>query len=441
MRSRSLNVTRVAVTLVMLASARALPAQPSPQRCDLLCLSRQAREALAAREYDDYLRLARAVAMRAPDHPGGHYAVARAFALLGQSDSAFAALERLLNLGAAPDITADSVFAPISTAPAFHALEAEFERNATPILRGQALFSLPDADLVPEALTWDPERRRWLIGSLAKRKIIAANDEGTSADFISHPDLLRVVGIHADPGRELLWFATWEPTERVDPSGSGGITRTRMFKADLATGRILATYEPLDTAASQLLNDLAIAPSGDLYVTDTRAGRIYRLAADRDSLEVFARPDPARFSYANGIALASDDRTLYVAFIEGLARIDPDTRRVAPLRAPTGVSTAQVDGLYWYRGDLIAVQNAPGLERVVRYDLNAAGDSIVAAEVLERSRDLLRVPTTGAIVGTRFYYIANSQADRLDSDNRLSPATVSPAPLTVVRVIELESQE
>lgn len=431
----------MAVTLVMLASARALPAQPSPQRCDLLCLSGQAREALAARNYDDYLRLARAVAVRAPDHPGGHYAVARGFALLGQSDSAFAALERLVDMGAAPDIAADSMFASIGTMPAFHALEAEFERNAAPILRGQAAFSLRDADLVPEALTWDPARRRWLIGSLAKRKIIAASDDGTSADFISHPDLLRVVGIHAEPGRELLWFATWEPTERVDQSGSGRITRTRLFKADLATGRILATYEPPDTAGSQLLNDLAIGPNGDLYVTDTRAGRIYHLAADATSLEVFARPDPARFSYANGIALASDGRTLYVAFIEGLARIDPDMRRAAFLAAPNGVSTAQVDGLYWYRGDLIAVQNAPGLERVMRYDLNAAGDSIIAAEVLERSRDLLRVPTTGAIVGTRFYYIANSQADRLDSDNRLSPAAVSPAPLTVVRAIELESQE
>lgn len=116
MRRCSLNVTRVAITLVMLASARALPAQPSPQRCDILCLSEQAREALAARKYDDYLHLARAVAMRAPDHPGGHYAVARAFALLGQSDLAFAALERLLDLGAAPDIGADSVLAPISTA-------------------------------------------------------------------------------------------------------------------------------------------------------------------------------------------------------------------------------------------------------------------------------------------------------------------------------------
>ncbi|MGH7577575.1 MAG: hypothetical protein ACREM1_20925, partial [Longimicrobiales bacterium] len=108
-----------------------------------------------------------------------------------------AALERLLEVGAVPDIAADSVFAPLSTAPAFQVLEAEFERNATPILRGQAAFSLPDADLVPEALTWDPARRRWLIGCLAKRKIIAANDGRRHAEVF----LERIL-----PERRTSWF-------------------------------------------------------------------------------------------------------------------------------------------------------------------------------------------------------------------------------------------
>jgi len=58
--------------------------------------------------------------------------------------------------------------------------------------------------------------------------------------------------------------------------------------------------------------------------------------------------------------------------------------------------------------------------------------------VLERGDSMLRLPTTGAVVGTRLYYIANSQFDRLGDDNRLSRAAVSPPPLTVVRVIELE---
>ncbi len=130
-----------------------------------------------------------------------------------------------------------------------------------------------------------------------------------------------------------------------------------------------------------------------------------------------------------------------MAFLEGVARIDLGTRRVAYLRSPPGVSTAQVDGLYAYRGDLVAVQNPRGLERVVRFALHAPGDSIVGVDALVRSRDPLRVPTTGAIVGPRFYYIANSQADRLDNDHRPRPALVSPAPLTVARVIDLASRQ
>jgi len=84
------------------------------------------------------------------------------------------------------------------------------------------------------------------------------------------------------------------------------------------------------------------------------------------------------------------------------------------------------------------VQHAPGLEEVVRYQLTRDGRSIRRVDVLERGDSILRLPTTGAVVGTRLYYIANSQFDRLGADNRLSPAAVSPPPLTVVRVVELE---
>ena len=102
------------------------------------------------------------------------------------------------------------------------------------------------------------------------------------------------------------------------------------------------------------------------------------------------------------------------------------------------MSTSEIDGLYSYQNDLITVQNARGLGRVVRFQLNARQDSIT--EVLERNPDLLRVPTTGSIVGSRFFYIANRQADRLDADGRLSPLGSSPR-LTVVRVVDLGRQE
>jgi hypothetical protein len=435
MRS-SANLATIAVA-VFLVGAQSLPAQGMSEPCNILCLSARAREALLAERHAEYLRFAREVAERAPDHPGGIYAVARGFALLGQQDSAIVWLSRLAEIGGAHDIGSDPAFSSIKTVSGFQALAARLEWNAAPVIRGRPAFAVRDPDLLPEALTWDPVRNRWIIGSLAKRKIVAREPDGTWTDLVVNPRMLRVVGIHVDTTRNLLWFATWEPISPLTGNnGEGRLTRTRLFKSDLATGLVLRVYEPVDTTKSHLLNDLAIAPNGDVYVTDTQAGWLYRVAAATDSLEVFLQPDPTRFSGANGITIAGDGRTLYVAFIEGVARVDLATRRLAYLPSPRGVSTSGVDGLYWYRGDLISVQNPPGMERIVRLELDPSGDAVVGADVLERAHEVLQIPTTGAIVGTRFYYIANSQANRLDSDNGLRPAPASPPPLTIVRVID-----
>ena len=404
------------------------------ESCNLLCLSAQAREALNTGRYADYLRLARQVANRAPRHPGGIYAVARGHALLGHQDSAIASLSLLADIGGAQDIESDAAFASLRTLPAFVALRERFSQNGSSIVTGKTAFSVPDPDFLPEALTWDGARDRWLIGSLAKRKVSLRGAGGMWSDFIAgRGDVLRVVGIHADSVRSLLWFATWEPAGQPTTQSA----RTRLFKTDLVTGTVLRTYQPATGATSHLLNDLAVASNGDVYVTDTHGGWIYRVTAAGDSLEVFLRTDPTRFSGANGITMTGDEQTLYVAFIEGVARIDIPGRNISYVWSPPGVSTAGIDGLYWYRGDLIAVQNARGLERVIRLELDDLGERITGVEVIERSRDVLQVPTTGAILGSQFFYIANSQVDRLGNDNALRPVSIAPAPLTMVRVVEL----
>lgn len=415
-----------------------LGGQSPPTQCSVFCLSQRARAALAKGHYADFLTNARWVATRAPDHPGAIYAVASGFALLGQEDSALVWLDRLAQIGASRAPALDSTFVALWSSPAFRAIQARLDANRRPIIPGRAAFSLPDPDLVPEALAWDPSTGSWLVGSLAKRKVVRVRPDGAATDFISAPDLLRVGGIHVDSARRLLWFASWAPRFVAAGSRDEPPSETRLFKCDLQTGRILRRYAPADSGNGHLFNDLAIASNGDVFVTDIEQGRLYRVRADVDSLEVFLRPDPDSLSGPNGITLAGDDRTLYVAFVEGISRIDVATRRMVRLRSPSTTSTAQIDGLYWHRGALVAVQNQRGLEQVVRYELTPDGRAIRRTTVLERSDSLLRLPTTGAIVGTRFYYIANSQFERLGNDNRLSRAMPSPPPLTTVRVIDLQ---
>ncbi len=421
----------------LLLAPALLASQASSPPCSAWCLSQHAREALAAGRYGDYLKYARQIAARASDHPGVIYAVARGFALVGQPAAALRWLGRLADLGATRDVDSDSAFAGLEASPEFRVVRARLEGNRAPIIRGALAFSLPDPDLLPEALAHDPITGGWLVGSLAKRKIIRLAENRPASDFISNGELLRVVGIHVDSARTLLWFATWAPGAAASTPPTEPPSQTRLFKCDLRTGHVLRTYVPSDSGRSHLFNDLVIARTGDVFITDTDQGSVYRVRSHPDTLELFLSPDPERFSDANGITLSADERTLYVAFVEGIARIDLGTRAIMRLPLRAAGSAASIDGLYWYRGKLIGVQHLPGLEQVTRYDLAPDGRSIRRIDVLERADSLLHLPTTGAIVGNQFYYIANSQFDRLGDDNRLAPAGQSPAPLSTVRVLDL----
>ena len=250
--------------------------------------------------------------------------------------------------------------------------------------------------------------------------------------------MLRVVGVHVDAPRNRLWFATWAPDSapRADSTAEAP-SLTRLFLADLASGRVVKSWVPDGGRPGHLLNDFVITDDGALFITDTDEGSIYRLASPQDTLERFLRPDPVRFSATNGITSAPGGRVLYVAFLQGIARVDVGSKSVALMPVPDTVSTASIDGLYWYRGSLMGVQGVPSLERVVQYSLSADGQRVTAGAVLERGHPIVIQPTTGTLVDSLFYYIANSQYGRLDNNtNGFSPQIGSPV-RTVVRVIQL----
>jgi hypothetical protein len=52
------------------------------------------------------------------------------------------------------------------------------------------------------------------------------------------------------------------------------------------------------------------------------------------------------------------------------------------------------DGLYWYRGGLVAIQNGMGLPRVAQFQLSPDGSHVTASTVLEYRSDYVELPTT-----------------------------------------------
>jgi hypothetical protein len=427
------TVASFAVGLALAAHAM----RPQPAPCDIFCHARLATRAEAAGNLGEYQRHVRLIANAAPSHPGVVFALARAFMHGGSPDSALTALDRMAHMGDARDPNADSLFNTVRRSPRYVAARNRLLANRLPLLDGKVAFEIDDPDFTPEAIAYDSAGSRFLAGSLSKRLIAAVAPNGMTTPFIApRSDILRVVGMHIDTPRRRLWFATWGPAATGGSDTTETPSLTRLFLAELPSGRIVKSWVPDGGRAGHALNDFVVMSDGGLILTDTEQGALYRLRSPDDTLELFIQPDANRLSTANGIAITPDQRTLYVAFVEGLVRVDVATKAIVPIPAPDTVSTAAIDGLYWYRGDLLAVQAIPTLARVVRYRLSGTGDRIVSASVLERGQPLINEPTTGTLVGSRFYYIANSQYGRLDERGALEPRT-GPATRTVVRVIEL----
>ena len=104
-------------------------------------------------------------------------------------------------------------------------------------------------------------------------------------------------------------------------------------------------------------------------------------------------------------------------------------RRLTP---PKGASIAGFDGLYFYHQSLIGIQNGVGTPRVLQVKLSASGDRVEGVRTLEYRSPLVEIPTTGAIYGNRFYFIANSQIDKLQNGKIKDPAKLKPVHIAVV---------
>jgi hypothetical protein len=104
---------------------------------------------------------------------------------------------------------------------------------------------------------------------------------------------------------------------------------------------------------------------------------------------------------------------LYVStFPEGLMVVDLRTNEVQAVARPGDLCLATIDGLYFYRGALIAIQNALMSPRVVRLRLRKDLRGIAGFEVLERRNPLFDGVTTGVIVGKELFYMANIQDEK-----------------------------
>jgi len=381
---------------------------------------KEAVEAERRGEYEPALKNYLKMIEMIPHKPEANYSAARVQAIMGNSREALEFLEKALSLGYTLPGGLDKSFDALKTNAEFQKIQAMIEALKRPIGPNRVAFTIPEKDLLPEGIAYDPGEDCFYLGSMWKSKIIKIDRTGTVREFAGEKlDGLRsVAGMKVDAERRILWALSFvsQPWGKVAPEEIGW---SAVFKYDLKTGKLVKKYEVDDRQAGHLFNDLTVTRSGDVFITDSNRSEIWTIFHEADVLELFFRSD--EFMYTNGITTGPNDQTLYVASPgNGVFRIDIPAKECRLVSHPQEMTLSAIDGLYFYENSLVAVQ--PRFDRITRYYLDKKSASVERLEIVEAHNPLFDFPTTGCIAGKTFYYIANSQAYRLNRDGTLFPA-------------------
>lgn len=423
---RAIRLVRWAVLAFSIAGT-GLPAHAADDAASAAAAATAASAAAASAGKASLERI-RALRTQRPGDGLLAYYQAVAHSALGERDAALAELRSLKGrrLGIVP--AQGLGFEALWADPEFQLLRDELAAEEAATSAAPEAFRLNDAGLIPEGIAFDAARRRFFVGSIARHKIVVRDGRGRVRDFSQPGDRLdTVLGLAVDARRRALFAVStngFEDSAKVE-------RRNAVLRYDLGRRDRLASRH--EAPAALQLNDVAVAPDGTLYATDSEAGSLFRMRPGERVLRPFGTAQAARG--ANGIAVAPDGR-IYVALATGVAQVDPTDGKLQRLAQPDSVVTGGIDGLYWHEGDLVGVQNSTNPGRVIRIRLADKGRRIDGVTVLQsHHHPVFLEPTTGAIANGALYVLANTYVGRYQPDGSLKdPASLRP---TVVLAVPL----
>ncbi len=425
LRNITSTLTLSSACLALVACAARAPA-PEAQASAPSSASDGAAEEKAGAPNAARARLQRLLAeleeRRASDPSAGEarYALARFYANSGDHERALTLLRELAAIERWDLRPESGDFGPLAENEEFKRLSRTIAARAVAVPPSPVAFELDALDLLPEGIAWDPKRGRLLVGSMHQRAVRWADEKGVTRELVApaQDGLLGVLGIEVDAVRDQLWVAnSVAPFMRGYQNDMAG--KSAVFAFSLEGGATVGRWDP--PADGAMLNDLTVTGDGAVFVTDSAGGGVLMREADAPpgALKPFVPAET--FLGPNGIVGAPGDDAIFVCDAYGLHRVERATGEVRELKPPPGVSTlGGIDGLDRRGRTLVAVQNLFSPGRVWALELDASGRELVGATLLDDNHPELGGPTTGAIAGERFLYLANASLQL--TNNKMHPA-------------------
>jgi sugar lactone lactonase YvrE len=351
-----------------------------------------------------------------PYHPQIVLKKAIASAQLNRKDEALKILKQLVHLNAGVNLN-HSAFASFQTDSAFKKLQEIQLELLKPIIHSDTAFIIRNRTLHIEAIA-KASSETFYCTSIHKRKIIKVDENGNASDFTveGQDGLAAVFSVKIDSKRNILW-ATSSPIPEMN--GYDSTLKSAVFKYDLKTGRFIKKFFPVN-GHGNVFGDLVLSKNGEVYVSDSKNNTIFKLNQKQGILEHYFSSE--LFINLQGIAFDKQGQSLFIAdYAKGIFKLDMASKALQLLNKEFDLSLQSIDGLTYYNGSLIAIQNAITPMRVTRFYLNKSENTLVKYDFIDKAHPAFNEPTNGCIYGNEFYYIANSLWSGYDDSKKLKP--------------------
>jgi len=327
------------------------------------------------------------------------YNLACGYARTGREEEALTILGSLVAAKVDFGMAEDEDLSSLHGNPDFDRLVSDLDAGLQRVSASEHHFTLDQLGLIPEGIAHDSKTDRLFFGSMRTGDVFAIDENKQLSKFatVRHEGKLAAIGMSVDHQANTLWVVG-SSSFLVEDFDEDAPARNGVFGFDLESGDLVTKF--IADESLENFNDVVVGASGELYVSGS-ALSVIRSGGEKiepidTSLPIFG---------SNGIAVRPDGKRIFVSsYPVGIAAVNPETGESQWLATPENVSLYGVDGLYWYEGDLIGVQNGVRPWRLLRMQLNAKQTAVTKVRLIEFANDDVTA-TTGAIVGDVIHYV------------------------------------
>jgi len=343
-------------------------------------------------------------------------------AQLGNLSQAYNMMLKMQQQGLAVDWSEIDEVEPLREHQVYEHLSKLMEDAGQPFGEVEVWSRLKPEHAMPEAMAYDPDLDRFLVGTIRDGEILVSED-GEEWEVLASsstlPQLLGVFDLAVDAERGHLWVATGGVSQYQGEPRDDEV-RSSLLRLDSETGELLAEYPVSARGGRNLVGSLAVADDGTVFAADVQAPIIYRLLPGEDALRPYF--GHSKFTSLRGLALNDDGSLLYIADYElGLFVIDATGGQQAwKVNVPANFNAGGIDGLFYWNDHLVAIQNAITPQRVVRLELEGGGLGVAKVAPLAAAQDEFDTPTYGVMKGRDLFFFGASHWAHVDASGDAS---------------------